>query len=194
MTESEANECITMLVDGLPWVFAKWSSDQIRRTFKVYRTGILDLELADAKAAVLRLLLTARMMPSIADIRAAAANVYHGEVTTGAEAWGVVRRLMKSKGSHRTPGIDFTIDDPISRQVVADFGWSDLCSGTLGESTRARFIDAYEAIQRRERTRAQLSPGAKNPQLPAARDREQRQLGDVMQKLLPATTNERSPQ
>lgn len=198
MTEPEAHEVITALVDGLPWLFSKWSEGQIRRTSAQYRIGIMDLDFHVAKAAVARLLLTARTMPSIAAIREECATVHHGERMTGAEAWGIVQRAMKKhRGIYTELRIDQMFEDPITIEIVRDFGWFDICTSDLPDSVRARFIDAYESIQRRERKRAQILPGAKNPALPPAaaapaalpapapRDLAPRALGDVMTRLLP---------
>lgn len=166
MTPAEAQQVVTLLIAAFPRQLTELDHDQQLDTMRVYRKMLADLDFERAEAAVLRLLATARFMPTIAEIRAAVGVVAHGTKRSGAEAWGDVHAAMRKYGSHRTPGVEFNFDDPIVVRLVRAFGWYDLCKSENPIADRARFIDAYEKMESTERTEAAVLPGAVTPQLP----------------------------
>lgn len=143
MTEDEALMVVAVLSAAFP--HAKGGGD----TVVVYRDSLLDLEYENAERAVRSLILTEKeYMPSIAKIRERAIELRDGGRRTGVEAWGSVIRAMKAKGSHRTPGVDFVFNDPITSLVVQSLGWAELCAGDADNlmASRARFVQAYDQI------------------------------------------------
>ncbi len=158
--------------DLLRLIFAAWTTqrqrmnaEDVRAIDAAYAAGLADISHEIAKAAVGRLVMTSKWIPTVAEIRQAAGVIIHGNQATGAEAWGEVVQMIRSKGSHRTPGIDFQFADPITIRVVAALNWLELCQSENVIADRARFIDCYEQIADNERTNAQASPGATSPML-----------------------------
>lgn len=153
-------------------ILAGWTSQRQRiaagdigEMAKIYAAGLMDLDFEAAKSAVIRIVHTAKFLPTVAEIREAAGIREYGPRRSGGEAWGSVIRAIRERGRHKTPGVDFAFNDPITARIVKAFGWFDLCASDNAVADRARFIDAYEAVERTERTEAQAAFGGRNPQL-----------------------------
>lgn len=169
MNAREIEQIFNLVLAGWPTQRQRMSEEDIAAMALFHADGLSDLDFAVTKAAVLRLGRTAKYMPQVADIREAVGHVHHGLQTPGAEAYGELHAAIRKYGSHRTPGVDFSFSDPITRRVVASFGWFDICASASPDHIRARFIDAYDEIAKLERKTAQLAPGGKNPELGAPR-------------------------
>jgi len=189
MTPSEARDVVKFLMAGYPTQRTFMSATDIDGMLAFYVAGLVDLDAAPTRAAIIRLSRSAKKIPTVAEIRAEVVGVLaRGARRTGLEAWGEVLAAVSKYGSHRWPGIDFQWGDPVVARVVAALNWSDICASeaTTMVATRARFIDAYEAIAKAERTEAQASNGARNAQLqraelapaPARHELEQRREPD----------------
>lgn len=171
MIATETKQLMRMILAGWPTQRAKLTDDDLAAMGMIYHAGLSDLDFEVCKSAVTRMVRTSTFMPSVAEIRAAAGVIVHGERVIGAEAWGSVVKAMKEQGSHRTPGVDFWFRDPITERVVKALNWSELCGGEADKNAadRARFIDAYNDIADRERVAAAATTGGKNPMLEARR-------------------------
>lgn len=123
-------------------------------TARIYEDMILDLDFELAKAAIGRLIQSSKFLPSIAEIREAARETTQGPARSGAEAWGDVVQAIRLVGAYRSP----KFADPIVAHAVASLGWLALCLDDNEPALRARFIEAYEAAAKRERTEQALSP------------------------------------
>lgn len=194
MTEVEAAKLVTMLITAWPEGMRWLNADEQANTRQLYRDFLSDLPYQAGDAAVRRLIATwkptsAQRWPSIAELRGQIMTQLHGRALTGGQAWGQVRKLIAKHGAHRTPGIDFVIDDPIVAQVVEAMGWSELCQSEMSVADRARSIELCEQLSGFEvadRTVGLMAP----PIAPRARlrkpDEPQAMLvGDVLKELLP---------
>jgi hypothetical protein len=170
MTREEVREVFQLVLAGWPTQRQRLLDADLRAMTAMYTLGLIDLEYKLVQQALGRLVRTSEWMPTVAAIRDAVGVVAHGRKPTGAEAWGEVVAAMKRYGSHRTPGNEFTFNDPIVARVVRMFGWRDLCASDNAHADRARFIDAYDRISMQERVEAQASPGGVSHVLPL-RDR-----------------------
>ncbi len=166
MTPREITDVMRFLFACYPSQRAKMQEPDVRAMHAAYSTGLIDLELEQAKAAIARVARTDKWLPTIADIRAACGVIAHGRQRSGAEAWGAVMRAMRVEGQHRAPGRDFTFSDPVTARVVQALGWFDLCASENAIADRARFIDSYEQIAQLERVEARAADGATSPMLP----------------------------
>lgn len=184
MKTSEIEKVLTLILASWSTQRQRMNDDDIRAFTASYAAGLADLDHDLVKGAVGRLVRTSKFLPTVAEIREAAGVLAHGTRTTGAQAWGAVVRALKSCGSHRTPGVDFHFQDPITRELVSSFGWSELCaSGTIGHAAdRARFIEAYDQIAKSDRVEAQASDGGIS--LPSHRSERTVQAGDAVAALL----------
>jgi|SRR6185436_18972934 len=162
MTKSETAKLVAMLLHAYPQAqFAPASS-------AVYEAMLSDLDAATALAAVERWIQTSKWLPTVAELRASAAEIKYGPKRLGAEAWGEALDAVQRVGHYR-PAPNFT--DPLVGECVRLMGWQHLCASENGTADRARFIELYEGLAERERERAILSPGLlpppKTAELPA---------------------------
>lgn len=116
-------------------------------TSAVYERMLLDLDFETTERAVARLLGTSRFLPTIAEIRGAAADLALGPVRSGAEAWLDVIEEIRRVGQYEAP----KFADPLVAEIVRKCGWYGLCTDDNLVSDRARFIEAYDAAAGRKR-------------------------------------------
>lgn len=161
MTKVQVAEIVGLLIRAFP-NFAG-STD----TSKVYERMLEDLDHQVALTAVKRVLSTARFMPTIAEIRAAAAEVLHGPKPGGVQAWGAVVEAIQRVGSYRPAPI---FRDVLIGECVRALGWKNLCLGDNDAADRARFIQMYDDLAAKRRTETivahALVPPAALPELP----------------------------
>jgi hypothetical protein len=139
---SEAAELVALLVGAYP------RGGITEATCAVYETQLTDLTYEAASAAVGKLLRSSRFMPTIAEIREAAAALELGDVRPGAEAWGDVLQAIRKVGSYGMP----RFADPIVEQCVRSLGWRNLClDGHNDAADRAKFCELYDRLAQRQR-------------------------------------------
>lgn len=135
-----------------------------------YERQLADLEYPLVVAALDLLTKTSRFLPTVAEIRDAALDIAAGERRTGAEAWADVVKAIRHVGHYRNP----RFADPIVADCVSSLGWRNLClEGSNDSADRARFIELYDNLSRRERRARQAAPALAAPaargHLPPAR-------------------------
>jgi hypothetical protein len=140
---SEAAELVMMLLGAYPNAKTSLSTSQ------VYETMLGDLDAEPARAAVVRLIASSKWMPTVAEIRGAAADIEHGPVRSGADAWLDVMSEMRRVGNYSAP----TFDDALVESIVRRWGWTALCLSTNETADRARFVEAYDGLARQARER-----------------------------------------
>lgn len=145
MTRVEAAKLVAMLLQAYPSAqFGPASS-------ALYERMLADLDAGVCGAAVERLIGTSKWLPTIAEIRAMAADLRHGARRLGVEAYGDVVEATRRVGSYRPPP-EFA--DPLVAECVKLLGWRNLCRGENEASDRARFIELYDGLSERQRTDA----------------------------------------
>ncbi len=153
MTKTQVIEMVGILSSVFP--DQKWSE----ATCKAYEMFLVDLDYELAQSAIRRLASTQKFRPSVAEIRAAAADTALGEKRSGADAWGDVVKAIRHVGSYGAP----KFDDPFTARAVEALGWRNLCLGDSSEaSDRARFCEVYDAISGSERRAIVTEPGRLN--------------------------------
>ena len=90
------------------------------------------------------------------------------ESMTAADSWGLIREQMFKSGAYNPPEFDQVTE----RTVKAMGGWRYLCLSEDTTADRARYIDAYEAIDESEKqiARGELVAGRLQLQLSPAHD------------------------
>ena len=184
MTANEARALFRLVLGNWPAQRQRMDDDDVTAMALMFVEGLADIEHQVARAAIARLVRTARVMPNVADIRAAIGVLEHGRKQTGMEAWAAVMAALKRHGSHRSPGVDFVFKDPITARVVSSIGWRELCVSENATADRARFIEAYTHIAALERTEAQAMPGARSAVLDrGARENAALPIGELVKTL-----------
>lgn len=141
MKRSESAELVMTLLAAYP------AAKTTASTSQVYETMLSDLDVKEARGAVMKLIATSRFLPTIAEIRSAAAEQTLGPVRSGADAWLDVVSEIRRIGQYSAP----VFTDALVESLVRRWGWNTLCvTGT--DADRARFIEAYDALARQART------------------------------------------
>lgn len=146
MTDKEVRQLVAMLIASFPHTKA------LPETAKAYERMLRDLDVRATTAALEHLMATRNYMPTIAEVRAAVAEMQQGPVRPGGEAWGDVVRAVGRYGYYRTPGEDFKLLDPVTMRCIDALGWRNLCSSENSQADRARFIELYDRLAKQDRT------------------------------------------
>jgi hypothetical protein len=141
MKPSESASLVAMLMAAFP---AATYSEQ---TIRVYEQMVLDLDFELAKRAIHALIATARFLPAVSEIRAAAVDVADGPRLLGVEAWGHVCDAIRRVGVYHDP----VFSDPLTAECVELMGWQHLCKSPNDAADRARFVELYNGLGERER-------------------------------------------
>jgi len=124
---------------------------------ELYVEMLSDINASLLSNVVLKLLMTARKLPTIAEIREKAEQameLINGSEKLGAdEAWGVVQKKIMSVGQYSKPHFD----DAVLSETVDNLGWIEICQTPIEQSAtlRAQFRKAYEQCLERSKTRKQ---------------------------------------
>lgn len=149
MTPFEAAKAVAMLQAAYPG--ARWTE----ATADIYETLLADLDFETARTAIKRIACTVKFMPSIAEIREAAADIVLGPCRHPVDAWGdvvVALEWAQRSGNSSRP----TFGDALVAECVKALGWRDLSNEA---ADRSRFCDLYQHLQREQRARDASEPG-----------------------------------
>ncbi|HEY1551121.1 MAG TPA: hypothetical protein VGG28_25000 [Kofleriaceae bacterium] len=160
MTKAEIGQVVKLLLASYATQRARLTAADVEGMFEAYAAALGDLDVEAVRAAVIRIVRTSKWLPTVADIRSEVGELAHAASRAGLEAWGDIVRAMQRYGSHRTPGIDFTFDDPVIAELVSSTLWRELCGSDNAVADRARFVDAYNQKSQHERKEIAASVGA----------------------------------
>lgn len=148
MTEREALTLVAALQGAYP------RPELTPKTVKIYAEILLPLDYAAARSAVERLLLTAKFLPTIAEIRDSLTANAAPEWPTPGDAWARVMHLIRKVGSYGTLPTQTPFDRMVKRCIEGIGGWAYLCEETENVmADRAHFLRVYEQNVARERQR-----------------------------------------
>jgi hypothetical protein len=127
----------------------------MRPTANLWSEMLSDIPFDIAKAALIKVLATARFWPTVAEIREAAAEIINPQLPSPIEAWGEVVQAIKIYGLYRQEeGISSL--SPITKRVVQNIGWREICLCEQPDVIRGQFRMAYEQYAKREKEEAIL--------------------------------------
>jgi len=156
MTEVEVSKLVSMLLVAYP--HAKPSA----ATAQLYETMLADLDYRATERVVIDIIGTSNFFPTIAEVRQAALEAMRGAVRSGGAAYGdvmlAVRRHGRTYGGEPGP----TFSDPLIAECVRVWGgsWNTVCDSPDNDPAgRARFIELYDSLAKRERRTAQTTTG-----------------------------------
>jgi hypothetical protein len=120
-----------------------------RKHIDAYMSAIVDLPADAGSKAVDRLRRTKTFLPSVAEIRSAAADVQLGPQRTGEDAYRIVLEAIRKFGRYAEPRFS---DPHITRALGVWGSWVGACNSPEDDpGGRARFIELYESCAGRER-------------------------------------------
>ena len=150
MTPAEAAKAVLMLQAAYP------GARMTAMTGELYESMLADLEFDVVRGAIARLICTSKFLPTIAEVRDAAAEITLGPIRSAVAAWGDVTMAVRRVGHYGCP----KFEDPLVAECVRALGWRSLCLGDSGEAAdRARFCELYSDLQRKQRQRDVSEPG-----------------------------------
>lgn len=164
-----AQELKRMLA-AYPQHTARLSSEQIIDMAEVWQSDLADLPDALLGAACRNHREHSQWLPSIAEIRASAVSLMRQASPahqTAGEAWGEVKRAVRTYGSYGVTVIDEAsgqvrqeapaFANPVTAAVIRRMGWKEFCMSEDPEAVnRAQFERFYNSeIERLEATAAQ---------------------------------------
>lgn len=153
-THSELLALMADIVDAYP------QTPMSPANIQAYVRHLADLDPEVLRRAVARAISTCRFLPTIAEIRQAAAELV--DVAPDAhEAWGMAMAEVQRVGRTGRPSFQHA---RIHAAVQAIGGWVYLCESDAYSADRAAFVKAYEAQTRRALHAVTL---AGVPELPA---------------------------
>ena len=164
MKPSEALELIALMRDSYP--SAKVGVD----TVKAYARMIVDLDHAEAQAAVYSLIAESKFFPAISEIRRRVVGDRLA-LQPAEEAWADVLAAIGSCGIYRTP----QFEHHLTSYALASIGWQNLCNSGQDQLPflRSQFMKAYKAGEER-----MIQSGSTKPLLEHHEHRRLRGLHD----------------
>lgn len=158
------------IAQALVPLLATWPDEGMPpERLRAYALVLADLEPDVLQAAVAQCLSTCRFFPKPAEIRQAAVSLKtraRGLPSAG-EAWAELVEQIERVGHYNQP----TFSNPQIEQALRHIGgWSVVCLSENPQADRARFLQAYEALERRELEDGLMLPAVRQ-QVAALADR-----------------------
>lgn len=133
-------------------------AEAMAQTMRLYWRLLKDVPIEALQQAALRHIASSKWFPQIAELRAAAFVLEAAEQQTAIEAWGEVTAAMSNTDYYcyidhcRVP----VFANPVTNRLVDSMGWRNLCHSEDGTADRARFIQAYDQLEARQRNEGAL--------------------------------------
>lgn len=121
---------------------------------------VRDLPYEAANAAIQKYAATNRFPPTVADIRAQAAEITSGRQSGWGEGWEKTMKAIRKYGYTNPEGALASLDET-TRKTVERLGWMELCISENAMADRANFRVIYEQEQVRAKENAALPAGLK---------------------------------
>ena len=172
MTKQEIGALLALATANFPSMQEK----DMRPTANLWSEMLSDIPFDIAKAALIKVLATARFWPTVAEIREAAAEIINPQLPSPIEAWGEVVQAIKIYGLYRQEeGLNSL--SPITKRVVQNIGWREICLCEQPDIIRGQFRMAYEQYAKREKEEAVLPAEVKR--LASGRDKVLSLVGEI---------------
>lgn len=116
-----------------------------------------DIPYQVAEAALNKWVAVNKWSPSIADIRAEAAEIKNGEAPDWGEGWESVLDAIRRYGSYRVDEAMASFE-PVTRRCVERIGFLNICQSENIAVDRANFRTLYEQLAEKEQKHRQMPP------------------------------------
>lgn len=164
MTRADVAYLLAAITATWPRFVEGLENDVVDLMPSVWFDALGDISREDAADAIAVHRAASKWPPTIADLRRIVAERAAPARRSGAEAWGDVQAAIQRWGADRVP----RFSDPLVRACVISLGWRHLCLSTSPAADRARFCEAYDAMDRASAAQAVLpAPLRRLPQGPA---------------------------
>ena len=167
MTPAQTAKLVTVALAAYPTPASFLGPDAVEDMTSAWHMVLVDLEYADAQAALARYMATVTdKIPSPGHIRQIVSESKIGRRRSGLDAWGDVKRAISADGRYRTP----RFADPLVARAVDAIGWAAICDSEDEMVERAHFARAYDAlaVSAAEDATVATLPGVARPALPGS--------------------------
>ena len=117
---------------------------------------VQDIPADVATVALRKWVSTNKWSPTIADIRELSANIQYGDAMTWGESWERAVAAIRKYGSYNQKAAMESLD-PLTRKVVQNLGYRELCISENPMQDRANFRMVFETYQKREEQNRQIA-------------------------------------
>lgn len=142
----------------LGWALANYPSMQernLRPTAELWYRMLSDIPYEIAEKALMGVLAKAKYFPTVAEIREVATEIINPQLPSAMDAWGEVVQAVRDYGYYRQEeGLNSL--SPLTRRVVQNIGWREICLCEQPDIIRGQFRMAYEQYAKREKEEAIL--------------------------------------
>lgn len=152
MTNKEIASLLAMATANFPHVAEKDMSN----TATLWKEMLSDIPFDVAKAAIVKVLATAKFWPTVAEIRESASQLTNPQILTPAEAWGLVVQANDMYGYYRPIEGMESLPPLVQTAVRAMGGFRDICMSENPGVTRGQFMKIFEQYAAREKEMAVL--------------------------------------
>ncbi len=160
MTRKDMAQILAIL--GVSYPRHVMDAEQVKLTITVWLDILGDIPLDQIKLAVKAHCSDSKWFPAVAEIRQAAFDLGESEAEriTAGDAWAEVQDQMRHGGHWDAPQFSHP---RIQQAVDAIGGWRNVCTADMGAMTadRARFIQAFEIYEQRERVDRRMLPAVR---------------------------------
>lgn len=133
----------SQLITGLKAAYPRFSMLNSAEETNFWYTMLQDIDYQVAQNAAMEFISTNTFPPSIAEIRTLCADRISEKPKSFDDAWGTVLQAMRRHGTFGAVEALKELDD-VTRAIVKNLGWSNLCTSENPEADRANFRIAYE--------------------------------------------------
>lgn len=116
-----------------------------------------DLDYKTAELVLNKWVATNKWSPSIAEIRAGAAEITQERILDWGEAWEKVLKAVWHFGSYEPEKAMESLDE-LTRAAVKRIGYHEICMSQNIAVERANFRDTYNLLLERQKERQQIAP------------------------------------
>lgn len=133
--------------------FPAMQQKELQPTAVLWEKMLGDIPYEVAEKALMSVLAKAKYFPTVAEIREAAAEIINPQLPSAMDAWGEVTQAVKRYGYYRQEEALNSLS-PLTRRVVQNIGWHEICLCEQPDIIRGQFRMAYEQYAKREREEA----------------------------------------
>ncbi len=152
MTKKEIGKLIALAVSNFP----NMQDKDLSMTAVLWEEMFSDMPYEFAKNALIKVLVTAKFWPTVAEIREAAVSLQNPNMITPAEAWSQANAALDKYGYYRADEGMAVLSPAIKKTIRALGGFESICTTENIETVRAQFLRMYDAFAKSEKENALL--------------------------------------
>lgn len=131
--------------------FPNMQDKDLSMTAVLWEEMLSDLPFGLVKNALIKVLVTAKYWPTVAEIREAALSLQNPRAITAAEAWSQANAALDKYGYYRADEGMRSLPPAIQKTLRACGGWAAVCTTENIDTIRAQFMRMFGDFAKTER-------------------------------------------